>query len=91
MMINVVHIEWNNINKAVPAFLTISLMPLTYSISYGAQPCLISAVLPRTPAPAGSRLPCCHSLEVCLTEQRLLMFSMRLPCSGMMTATVLAS
>ncbi len=38
MMINVVRIEWNDLNKAVPAFLTISLMPLTYSISYGALP-----------------------------------------------------
>ena len=38
MMINVVKIDWNDINKAVPAFLTISIMPLTYSISYGARP-----------------------------------------------------
>ena len=35
MMINAAHIDWNDINKAVPAFLTISIMPLTYSISYG--------------------------------------------------------
>lgn len=34
-MINAAHIDWNDINKAVPAFLTISIMPLTYSISYG--------------------------------------------------------
>lgn len=38
MMINVTKIDWNDINKAVPAFLTISIMPLTYSISYGARP-----------------------------------------------------
>ncbi len=38
MMINVIKIDWNDINKAVPAFLTISIMPLTYSISYGARP-----------------------------------------------------
>lgn len=35
MMINAAQIDWNDINKAVPAFLTISIMPLTYSISYG--------------------------------------------------------
>ena len=35
MMINAAQIDWNNINKAIPAFLTISIMPLTYSISYG--------------------------------------------------------
>lgn len=37
MMINVTKIDWNDLNKAIPAFLTISLMPLTYSISYGAK------------------------------------------------------
>lgn len=35
MMINAAQIDWNNITKAIPAFLTISIMPLTYSISYG--------------------------------------------------------
>ena len=35
MMINVVKIPWEDILHAVPAFLTIVLMPLTYSIAYG--------------------------------------------------------
>ncbi len=42
MMINVTKIDWNDLNKAVPAFLTISLMPLTYSISYGVHLPLIA-------------------------------------------------
>lgn len=46
MMINVVKIDWNDINKAVPAFLTISIMPLTYSISYGAQPLALALLQP---------------------------------------------
>lgn len=37
MMINVVKIDWADVNKAVPAFLTIAIMPFTYSIAYGAQ------------------------------------------------------
>jgi AGZA family xanthine/uracil permease-like MFS transporter len=45
MMINVVRIEWNDLNKAVPAFLTISLMPLTYSISYGVITGVVSFTL----------------------------------------------
>lgn len=30
-----VHIEWDDMRKSVPAFLTMILMPLTYSIAYG--------------------------------------------------------
>ncbi|KAK9909947.1 hypothetical protein WJX75_009918 [Coccomyxa subellipsoidea] len=45
MMINVTKIDWNDINKAVPAFLTISIMPLTYSISYGVITGVVSFVL----------------------------------------------
>ena len=37
MMINVVKIKWGNVNEAVPAFLTMILMPLTFSIAYGAS------------------------------------------------------
>ena len=65
MMINVVRIEWNDINKAVPAFLTISLMPLTYSISYGAG---------RPPLHARPSLPCgcvklrCRNPLACLAR-----------------------
>ncbi|KAK9909872.1 hypothetical protein WJX75_008797 [Coccomyxa subellipsoidea] len=35
MMVNITKIDWNDVNKAVPAFITISIMPLTYSIAYG--------------------------------------------------------
>ncbi|EIE24456.1 hypothetical protein COCSUDRAFT_14437, partial [Coccomyxa subellipsoidea C-169] len=35
MMVNITMIDWNDVNKAVPAFITISIMPLTYSIAYG--------------------------------------------------------
>src|SRR5688500_7072692 len=35
MLINVVNINWSNTQEAVPAFLTIAVMPLTYSIAYG--------------------------------------------------------
>ena len=35
MMVNIVKIRWNNVNEAVPAFLTMIVMPMTYSIAYG--------------------------------------------------------
>lgn len=35
MMKSVVEIDWNDVKQAVPAFMTIVLMPLTYSIAYG--------------------------------------------------------
>lgn len=35
MMSNVRNIEWNDISVAVPAFVTIVMMPFTYNISYG--------------------------------------------------------
>jgi AGZA family xanthine/uracil permease-like MFS transporter len=35
MMENLVDIDWEDVNQAVPAFLTISIIPLTYSIAYG--------------------------------------------------------
>lgn len=35
MMTNIGKINWNRIQDAVPAFLTIAIMPLTYSIAYG--------------------------------------------------------
>lgn len=35
MTINIVKIRWDIVSQAVPAFLTIVLMPLTYSIAYG--------------------------------------------------------
>ncbi|GMH17618.1 hypothetical protein Nepgr_019459 [Nepenthes gracilis] len=35
MMRSVVEIEWNDMREAIPAFTTLILMPLTYSIAYG--------------------------------------------------------
>uniref|UniRef100_A0A2P2PI19 Xanthine/uracil permease family protein n=1 Tax=Rhizophora mucronata TaxID=61149 RepID=A0A2P2PI19_RHIMU len=35
MMRSVAEIEWNDMKEAVPAFITLILMPLTYSIAYG--------------------------------------------------------
>ena len=45
MMSNVRSIEWSDPAVAVPAFLTIAMMPLTYNISYGIAFGLISYVL----------------------------------------------
>lgn len=35
MMKSVVEIDWNDMRHAIPAFVTLLLMPLTYSIAYG--------------------------------------------------------
>ncbi|KAI4306933.1 hypothetical protein L6164_030172 [Bauhinia variegata] len=35
MMRSVVEIEWEDMRQAIPAFVTLILMPLTYSIAYG--------------------------------------------------------
>ncbi|CAI0431325.1 unnamed protein product [Linum tenue] len=35
MMRSVVEIEWDDMRQAIPAFVTLILMPLTYSIAYG--------------------------------------------------------
>ncbi|CAM6115187.1 unnamed protein product [Calypogeia fissa] len=35
MMKSVVEVQWENMKEAIPAFVTIILMPLTYSIAYG--------------------------------------------------------
>jgi AGZA family xanthine/uracil permease-like MFS transporter len=35
MMENLVDIDWADVRQAIPAFLTVALMPLTYSIAYG--------------------------------------------------------
>lgn len=35
MMKSVVEINWEDLQEAIPAFITIILMPLTYSIAYG--------------------------------------------------------
>lgn len=45
MMACVRNIDWTNIEAAVPAFLTIALMPFTYNISYGIAFGLISYIV----------------------------------------------
>jgi AGZA family xanthine/uracil permease-like MFS transporter len=35
MMRSVAEVDWVDMRQAVPAFLTLALMPLTYSIAYG--------------------------------------------------------
>ena len=45
MMKNVVHINWSDMEIAIPAFLTIAMMPFAYSISDGIGFGLISYVL----------------------------------------------
>ncbi len=35
MLAHVTHINWSSVQEAVPAFLTLCVMPLTYSIAYG--------------------------------------------------------
>jgi AGZA family xanthine/uracil permease-like MFS transporter len=45
MMSNVRKIDWDDASVAVPAFLTIAFMPLTYNISYGIAFGLIAYVL----------------------------------------------
>ena len=35
MMRSVVEIDWEDMREAIPAFVTLILMPLTYSIAYG--------------------------------------------------------
>jgi len=45
MMEHSKHVEWENVKVAIPAFLTIMLMPLTYSIAYGVMAGLLSTIL----------------------------------------------
>ncbi|KAK9803822.1 hypothetical protein WJX73_003626 [Symbiochloris irregularis] len=45
MMVNIVKIRWNNVNESVPAFLTMIVMPLTYSIAYGVVAGLVGYVV----------------------------------------------
>ena len=80
MMINVVKIKWGNVNEAVPAFLTMILMPLTFSIAYGEQHMAGHAHTPCSQP--GWRVPKCHQAglargciltpHACREEQRLL-------------------
>jgi AGZA family xanthine/uracil permease-like MFS transporter len=45
MLANAAKIDWQDINKAVPAFLTIVVMPLSYSIAYGVIAGIVSYTL----------------------------------------------
>ena len=45
MMGSVKDIDWSDVSVAVPAFLTVAMMPFTYNISYGIAFGLISYVL----------------------------------------------
>lgn len=63
LMVNTVTIPWEEIGEAVPAFLTIILMPLTYSIAYGALPLppfpILTILVTRTSLP--SLATTCHA------------------------------
>ncbi|MBQ8345057.1 MAG: NCS2 family permease [Clostridia bacterium] len=45
MMASIKNIDWNDFRIAVPAFLTLSMMPFTYNISYGIAFGLISYIV----------------------------------------------
>ena len=56
MMLNVVRIKWEQTAEALPAFLTIIIMPATFSIAYGAPrshylTCVVVAQLASTTEP----------------------------------------
>lgn len=44
MIINIVKIKWDRVQEAVPAFITMVVMPLTYSIAYGVIAGVISYI-----------------------------------------------
>ncbi|PSC75740.1 Adenine guanine permease AZG1 [Micractinium conductrix] len=46
---HIAHIEWDDIGIAIPAFLTMVLMPFTYSVAYGVIAGLVSYVAIHTP------------------------------------------
>jgi adenine/guanine/hypoxanthine permease len=48
MISQVRHLVWDDLSLAIPAFLTIALMPFTYSITNGIGAGVISFVLLRT-------------------------------------------
>lgn len=45
MMTSIKNVDWNDLKIAVPAFLTLSVMPFTYNISYGIAFGLISYII----------------------------------------------
>lgn len=45
MIINITTINWGNVQESVPAFLTIAVMPLTYSIAYGVIAGIMSYII----------------------------------------------
>ena len=45
MLVSVKNISWDNLKTAIPAFLTLIVMPFTYNISYGTAFGLISYIV----------------------------------------------
>jgi hypothetical protein len=45
MLFNITRINWASVQEAVPAFLTLAVMPLTYSIAYGLVAGIMSYVI----------------------------------------------
>lgn len=45
MLGSVKNIDWDNLKIAIPAFLTLSVMPFTYNISYGIAFGLVSYIV----------------------------------------------
>lgn len=45
MMCNIAGINWNKLSDGVPAFLTLAVMPLTYSIAYGLIAGIVSWII----------------------------------------------
>ena len=45
MLVSVKNINWDSLTVAIPAFLTLAVMPFTYNISYGIAFGLISYIV----------------------------------------------
>lgn len=50
MMMNSVRIKWDQAGEALPAFATMIVMPLTYSIAYGVHPVCWPYVCAKSPS-----------------------------------------
>jgi xanthine/uracil/vitamin C permease (AzgA family) len=66
MIINIVKIRWDLVQEAVPAFLTMIVMPLTYSVAYGAFLTCGYLVLGSASWPA-AQLLCSACVHACLS------------------------
>jgi AGZA family xanthine/uracil permease-like MFS transporter len=56
MFKNVIHIEWEDYTESIPAFLTLVMMPLTFSITEGISFGVISYVLLKLVSGKGKRV-----------------------------------